>query len=273
MAELITTTKLEPDSHVLLEQPLLRLPHELLRKQLKTAQRHIEQANKNVQKDIQQAQTAAASKSVTHEQTLASLDATLAKAQNLKRKLEALHGEEQKLHRQQRLRIEHLQRLHEMPSLADVKYDNWAHTRLDRLLVDYLLRQGYSQSARELAEEQNIQQLVDVEVFEECGRIEKSLSEGKTQDCLTWCSDNKQSLKKINSRLELELRLQQTIELARSGNHVEAIIHARKHLAGEPDPNFALKAGGLLAHASDTYVEPYRVSWFSCGRVETVHHY
>ena len=66
-------------------------------------------------------------------------------------------------------------------------------------------------------------------------------------------------LKKINSKLELELRLQQFIELARTDSHVEAIMHARKHLAGELDPDFGLKAGGLLAHPSDTPVEPYRV--------------
>ncbi|KXS99689.1 hypothetical protein AC578_9933 [Pseudocercospora eumusae] len=252
MAELHTTTNLEPDSHILLDQPLLRLPHELLRKNLKNAQRHIEQTNKNIQKDVQSATK------LDSAQTLASLDATLAKAQSLKRKLEALHEEEQNLHRQQRLRIEHLQQLHDIPSLADVKYDTWSHTRLDRLLVDYLLRQGYTQSARELAAEKHIQELVDVDVFDECGRIEASLAQGRTQECLSWCSENKQPLKKINSKLELELRLQQFIELARSGSQVEAIMHARKHLAGEQDPDFGLKAGGLLAHPTDTPVEPYR---------------
>lgn len=256
MAEL-TTTKLDPDSQLLLDQPLLRLPHELLRKNLKTAQRHIEQANKNVTKDLQSAV------SQKPDQALASLDATLQKAQNLKRKLEALHAEEQNLHRQQRLRIEHLQQLHEIPSLADVKYENWSHNRLDRLLVDYLLRQGYTESARELATEKSIKDLVDVDVFEECGRIEKSLLDGKVQDCLSWCSDNKQPLKKINSNLELELRLQQFIELARKGdvkNQVDAIVHARKHLSGGQDVEFGLRAGGLLAHPPDTMVEPYRVS-------------
>lgn len=190
MAEFITT-KLEPDA-LLLDQPLLRLPHELLKKNLKSAQRQIEITNKNVTTTVQ-----AATKQSPSE-ALASLDATLAKAQTLKRKLEALQTEEKSIHRQQKARIEHLQRLHEIPSLADVKYDSWAHTRLDRLLVDYLLRQGYSQSARALAQEMGIEELVDVGVFEECGRIEQSLRDGRTQECLAWCTDNKQALKKIN---------------------------------------------------------------------------
>lgn len=191
MAEL-TTTKLEPDSHLLLDQPLLRLPHELLRKNLKAAQRQIEMTNKSVTTAIQ------ASNSQSPAEALASIDATLVKAQNLKRKLEALQAEEKSLHRQQKTRIQHLQELHEIPSLADVKYDNWSQTRLDRLLVDYLLRQGYTQSAKELANEKGIDDLVDVGVFEECGKIEDSLMEGRTQECLAWCNDNKQALKKIN---------------------------------------------------------------------------
>lgn len=256
MAE-YTSTKLEPDSHLLLDQPLLRLPHELLRKNLKSAQRQIEMTNKNITTAIGSSQAPKAA------DTLASLDATLAKAHTLKRKLEALHAEEQSLHRQQRARIQHLQTLHEIPSLADVKYDSWAHTRLDRLLVDYLLRQGYAESARGLAREKGIEELVDVGVFEECGRVEASLRDGRTGEGLGWCVENKQALKKINSHLELELRLQQFIELARTGEMsklMEAIAHARKHLAGGQDAEFGLRAGGLLAHPPDTLVEPYRVS-------------
>ena len=191
MAE-FTTTKLDPDTHLLLDQPLLRLPNELLRKNLKTAQRQIEMTNKNVTTALQSNGTNSSA------DTLASLDATLAKAQNLKRKLESLHAEETALHKQQKARIQHLGELHDIPNLADVKYDNWSHVRLNRLLVDYLLRQGYTQSAKELAQEKGIEELVDVGVFEECGKIEKSLRDGKTAECLAWCADNKQALKKID---------------------------------------------------------------------------
>ena len=191
MAEL-TSTKLDPETHLLLDQPLLRLPNELLRKNLKSAQRQIEMTNKSVTTSI------TGSKDQAPAETLAALDATLAKAQNLKRKLEQLQAEELALHRQQKARVQHLQELHDIPSLADVKYDNWSQVRLDRLLVDYLLRQGHLQSAKELAQEKGIEDLVDVGVFDECGKIERSLREGKTGECLSWCNENKQALKKIN---------------------------------------------------------------------------
>nr|POE49261.1 protein fyv10 [Quercus suber] len=256
MAELITTTKLDPDTHLLLDQPLLRLPHELLRKNLKSAQRQIEITNKAVTSAV----TSKASNDA--DVTLASLELTLAKAQSLKRKLESLRTEEATLHRQQKARIQHLQAVHEIPSLADVQYDAWAHVRLDRLLIDQLLRKGYTESARALAGEEHIADLVDIDVFEECGKIEQSLCTGRVQECLAWCAENKQALKKINSNLELELRLQQVIELARSGEpakQLEALLHARKHLTGGQDPDIVLHAAGLLAYTSDTYNEPYRV--------------
>ena len=128
------------------------------------------------------------------------MDATLQKAQNLKRKLEALHAEEKALHAQQKARIEHLQTLHEIPSLGDVAYDRWSHVRLDRLLVDYLLRQDLTQSAKELAEENNLGGLVDIGVFEEAGRIRMALLGGDVKEALNWCAENKNALKKIGVR-------------------------------------------------------------------------
>lgn len=77
--------------------------------------------------------------------------------QGFKRKLEGLHDEEKTLHEHSRKRIAHLQDLYSIPSLVDESYDKWSRTRLDRLLVDFLLRSGYGNSARQLAEEKGIQ--------------------------------------------------------------------------------------------------------------------
>ena len=118
--------------------------------------------------------------------------------QGLKRKLASLHDEELALHSASRRRLAHLQDLYEIPSLADVKYEEWSKVRLSRLLVDYLLRGGYEESARALAREKGIEELVDVDAFVQCHRVEDSLKKGRTQECLVWCAENKQALKKIN---------------------------------------------------------------------------
>lgn len=120
--------------------------------------------------------------------------------QGLKRKMESLYSEEKALHQASRKRIQHLQNLYEIPSLADVKYDEWSRVRLNRLLVDYLLRCGYGESARALAREKGIEELVDLEVFVQCHRVEESLRRRSTQECLAWCAEHRPMMKKLDVR-------------------------------------------------------------------------
>ena len=133
-----------------------------------------------------------------HSQTLISLDSMINRMQGLKRKMEVLHGEENILHQHSRRRIEHLQDLYRISSLADVKYDEWSRIRLNRLLVDYLLRCGYGESAKALAKEKGIEELVDLDVFVQCHRIEESLKKRDTQECLAWCAEHKPLMRKTS---------------------------------------------------------------------------
>lgn len=100
------------------------------------------------------------------------------------------------MHEAQRARIEHLAALHVVPHVESSHYEDWAQTRLDRLLVDYLLRAGYGESAIRLATVKGIEKLVDVDTFVACHQIEESLLRGRTSEALAWCAENKQALKK-----------------------------------------------------------------------------
>lgn len=67
----------------------------------------------------------------------------------------------------------------------------------------------------------------------------------------------------LQSNLEYELRMQQYIEMVRTGNTqklTEATHHARKYLASHSDTKWAIRAAGLLAFPPDTPAEPYKVS-------------
>lgn len=176
---------------------MLRLPHEVSRRNFKTAQKLVEREKEAVLSSLQSTATAS-NKGQDASQTLASLDIMINRMQGLKRKLEVLHEEEKVLNQQSRKRMQHLQDLFEIPSLADVKYEKWSRVRLDRLLVDYLLRCGYSESAVALAEEKGITELVDIDVFIQCYAIEQSLRRRSTAECLAWCLENKPAMKKLN---------------------------------------------------------------------------
>ena len=165
----------------------------IIKKQLKEAAEaanvtHVDQTDDNFAEILEKKTRA----------SLHSLDSMIARIQNLKRKMEATQEEEKIIEQQTRKRIQHLQDLYEIPSLADVKYDDWSRVRLDRLLVDYLLRKGYTESAKELAKEREIVDLVDLDVFVHCHKIEDGLRRGGTAECLAWCTDHKPMMKKTS---------------------------------------------------------------------------
>ena len=197
MAEL-TFTKLNPESHLLLDQPLLRLPVELSRKNFKLAAVHVEHDKKHLLGALKVTANDSLSGQKTPSETLGSLDSMINRMKNLKRKMEGFHDEEKTTHRQARQRLEHLHSLYQVPSLADAKYDEWSRIRLNRLLADYLLRNGYSESARALAKEKGIEDLVDLDVFVQCHKVEESLRRGSIQECLAWCSENRELTRKTN---------------------------------------------------------------------------
>lgn len=59
-----------------------------------------------------------------------------------------------------------------------------------------MLRSGYSESAKQLAQDKGVEDLVDINVFVQCQQISDSLRRGETKDALQWCGENKAALKK-----------------------------------------------------------------------------
>ncbi|KAJ5595793.1 hypothetical protein N7450_002251 [Penicillium hetheringtonii] len=270
MAAELTSIKLNPESHIILDQPLLRLPNDLARRNFKSVQRAVEREEKYVLPTLQEMSYGNLFDEQSPDQTLSTLDTMLSRMHGLKRKMQSLQEEEKKIQNQSRKRIQHLETLHKIPSLADVKYDQWSRVRLDRLLVDHMLRSGYSESAKQLASEREIEDLVDLGVFTQCQRVVESLRRGETKEALQWCGENKAALKKSQHNLEFELRLQQYIELVRSQDQmkkIEAIAHAKKYLVTnqETQNKEIMRAAGMLVFTQDTRAEPYK-TLFSTDR-------
>ncbi|KAI1144166.1 protein FYV10 [Hypoxylon sp. FL0543] len=268
----VTTSKLDHESHLLLDQPLLRLPIELLRKNFRSAHFEVEKDGTYLKNALKETATGCVNGRTSQADVLKNLDTMIARMRGVKRKLTAFADEEDKLHRHEEARVRHLNELYAMFSVDDVKYEGWSRTRLDRLIVDYLLRHGYNESARALAQEKGIEPLVDLDTFEQMSRIRKCILNRSVTEALAWCTagDTKKELRKMDSNLEFMLRFQQYIELVRdrSTKPAEILSYARKFLFPyrEAYKKEVLQACGMLAlppgsaQEIDAYAELYSAS-------------
>lgn len=176
---------------------MLRLPYELLRKNFKVAQLSVERDSAAVRNSLKDTANACLSNSSSPDEVLRNLDSMISRMRGLKRKLTSCADEEKRLQQHSLARIRHLGELYSMQSLDDVKYEAWSRTRLDRLLVDYLLRNGYIQSAAALAREKDIEQLVDTETFMQMSKVRDSLRDKRVNEALAWCTENKKELRRM----------------------------------------------------------------------------
>lgn len=196
-------------------------------------------------------------------ETVKVIDGLLSKAKGLKRKLEETHNNPQSglgpTLTRIKARIDHLQDLYSSEYTSDPGYKKFSQTRLDRHLVDLMLRSGYTQSARSLSQVAGIEMLVDTPLFTELARIEKALSDHSCAEALAWCKENSAALKKMQSTLEFELRYQEFIELAKKKKFPEAISYSQKQLIPWQSTHLAQisQVMTLLAFDQRTTCPPY----------------
>eukprot|EP00762_Andalucia_godoyi_P001894 ANDGO_06104.mRNA.1 Protein fyv10 len=134
---------------------------------------------------------------------------------------------------------------------AELQRADMVRIRVNRLLSDHLLRQGYYETARQLAQDAAITQLVDLDVFASLKHVLEDLRAGDCASALEWCAENRVRLRSIHSRLELELRMQQFIELVRKAQVSAAVAHAKEYFPQFVDVDLHLiqSAMGLLVFA------------------------
>lgn len=144
---------------------------------------------------------------------VAQTDALLAKLRALKDNLSNLHAEEQKATQASKARLKHLQQLWEFNNLDDVRYERWSRTRLARLEVDYLLREGHVKTAEMLSDEHGLGELVDIDAFVDAGKVAQSLKQKDVEMALRWCKEHAQQLKKVREAHKDELSAETTSNL------------------------------------------------------------
>ncbi|KAF0927494.1 hypothetical protein E2562_033988 [Oryza meyeriana var. granulata] len=184
---------------------------------------------------------------------------------NLTSLVSRLHGLKRKM--EEGARAEELQvqkcraRLNRLASASTGDDTEWEDLRLKRILVDYMLRMSYYDTAAKLTETSGIQDLVDIDVFLDAKRVIDSLQNKEIAPALAWCAENRSRLKKSKSKLEFFLRLQEFVELVKAKNFMHAIAYARKYLApwGATHMKELQRVTATLVFRSSTNCAPYKV--------------
>ncbi|KAJ3330582.1 GID complex subunit containing RING finger motif [Blyttiomyces sp. JEL0837] len=259
--------RINTDGLIALEQPLIKVPLEQFKKSFKSSQKNLEKDIGSVNTGIDSMIGKIKEGTATETDAIKSLDGILLKLNNLKRKLEDTKKEESHFLGRTRARFDHLNELSSILSAESHAYVRWSKVRLDRILVDYMLRQGFFASAEKIAVESKIEHLVDIELFSQSQRIEEALRQESCAECLKWCKENSSGLKKIKSNLEFNLRLQEYVELIRDRKLQEAIQYLRKWLTPNADVHIKeiQTASALLAFDVSTSCQRYK-SLFSATR-------
>ncbi|KAF9674813.1 hypothetical protein SADUNF_Sadunf10G0166000 [Salix dunnii] len=204
-----------------LEHQFLRVPFEHYKKTIRANLRSVEKEVSSVISAVNDS----ADSDISKDDAVQRLTSLVSRLQGLKRKMEEERRTENLQAERCRARIDHL----ESPDAENLT--GWANMRLKRILVDYMLRMSYYDTGLKLAESSNMLDLVDIDVFLEAKKVIDALQNMEIAPALAWCAENKSRLKKLKSKFEFQLRLQEYIELVRAENHMGAIAYARKYLA------------------------------------------
>ncbi|CAG9467184.1 unnamed protein product [Pedinophyceae sp. YPF-701] len=217
------------NKHEAIETPLLQVPLDSLKRNIRDRKSIMDDTSQLSEKAQRLAKEF--EESPQEDQTLAQL-ASLNEMEKIvlgaKEKLERIAAlERDDIHRL-RARIQHLG---ELGSPEKDETLPWTRRRIDRIIVDHMLRTGRLDSADKLAEECGITDLVDSHVFRGAQEVARSLQQHSCGPALAWCRENRSRLKKIKSTLEFLLRVQEYIELVRQERPTDALKYARQYLA------------------------------------------
>ncbi|KAG0266194.1 GID complex subunit containing RING finger motif [Actinomortierella ambigua] len=248
------------DQLLQLEHPFVKIPLEKFKSSLKVSQKHIEKEISTLTNTVSDISKKSQQGDMNPAEVEKALEAIVHRLSNLKRRLKDTRAEESLYSQRTKVRLQHLQEFTTIPTLDSDGFGRWSRVRLNRILVDYMLREGFRETAALLAKSEGIEEMVDIELFVQSRKVEQALQRFSCTECLQWCHENKSNLKKIKSTLEFSLREQEFIELVRKRQTQEAIAYARKHLIvwQETHMREIKKVMGLLAFPPSTNCQPYK---------------
>ncbi|KAI6129231.1 CTLH/CRA C-terminal to lish motif domain-containing protein [Pisolithus croceorrhizus] len=155
-----------------------------------------------------------------------------------------------------------------MPSKITIRKEEWERRLhevqvtkddLNRLIMDYLVIEGYRSAAEEFSNEAGVIPPVDFESIESRMVIREALQRGDVEEAITRVNDLNPEILDTNPALYFRLQQQKLIELIRQSRIVEALQFAQDELAprGEESPEFLAELERTMALlAFDTTSSP-----------------
>ncbi|KZW01972.1 hypothetical protein EXIGLDRAFT_508082 [Exidia glandulosa HHB12029] len=113
-------------------------------------------------------------------------------------------------------------------------------TDLNRLIMDYLVIEGYKTAAEEFSREAEISPAPDFESIQSRMNIREALQRGDVQEAIERVNDLNPEILDTNPTLYFHLQQQRLIEFIRAGRIADALQFAQTELAprGEENPEF-----------------------------------
>ncbi|KAJ2722799.1 GID complex subunit containing RING finger motif [Coemansia sp. Benny D115] len=251
--------KINVEHMLAIEEPFMKVPLEQLKRAVRQIQKQVERETTAVSNEL--AEVLKNQRRLTNDELQESMDRLIERLKELRSKLEEAKQEEAQLIQRSKQRATDLNELKNFETTTQPEFQRWCRARLDRVLVDYMLRSNNVQTAQLLAERGDMGHFSDSSLFAQMTTIEDELKqEHSCRGALAWCVENRSALKRIQSSLEFELRLQEYIEMIRVRNTSEAIVYAKKHLTPWSDTQMARiqRAMTLLAFPPTTQCPPYK---------------
>lgn len=120
---------------------------------------------------------------------------------------------------------------------------------LNRLIMDYLVIEGYRSAAEEFSSEAGVIPPVDFESIESRMVIREALQRGDVEEAITRVNDLNPEILDTNPALYFRLQQQRLIELIRQSRIAEALQFAQDELAprGEESPEFLAELERTMA--------------------------
>ncbi|EPZ35350.1 CTLH/CRAto LisH motif domain-containing protein [Rozella allomycis CSF55] len=179
---------------------------------------------------------------------------------SMKKKVDDIYDENQNTTSSLTKRIKLMNCFENIKQMEDPDFNVWTSTLLERLIVDYLLRNDLNQTANHIYNSLPIKDFLDLDFYASSKRIALSLKNKNCSDALVWCSENKTYLKKTKSDIEFQLRFQEYVELCSQRKISDAISYCKKYLIPWRETHLEAiqRAAALIAFSPSTSCPVYK---------------